>query len=111
MIRKGKKTKSSISKFPRQHRENKYNMYRLISSLGVFIIIGLLVMLGVQYFQQLKVMQELTDYESKVTKHEQRQLELELEIERLQKKDYIEVLARERLGLVKPGEVIFQLED
>ena len=33
------------------------------------------------------------------------------EIERLQELDYIEVLARERLGLVKPDEIIFQLED
>jgi len=36
---------------------------------------------------------------------------LEEEIVRLQDLDYLETLARERLGLVKPGEVIFQLED
>jgi cell division protein FtsB len=43
--------------------------------------------------------------------HEARQAAIELEIERLKELDYIEILARERLGLVKPGEIIFQLED
>ncbi len=111
MIIKSKKPKDSISKFPRQHRENNYNMYKLICTLGFFIIIGLSVLIGVQHFQQLKITEKLEEYESRVAEHKQRQSELELEIERLHEIDYIEVLARERLGLVKPDEVVFQLED
>ncbi len=111
MIIKRKKPKDSISKFPRQHRENNYSMYKLICIMGFFIIIGLSVLIGVQHFQQLKTMEKLKEYESKAAEHRQRQSELELEIERLHENDYIEVLARERLGLVKPDEVIFQLED
>jgi len=108
---KRKKAKKSISRFPRQHRENRYSLYRLISSLGVLIIIALVLIIGVQYFQKLKIEQELAEHEFRLQEYEQRQADLKLEIERLQETDYIEALARERLGLVKPDEVIFQLED
>ncbi len=108
---KRNKAKKSISRFPRQHRENRYSLYRLISSLGIFIIIALALIIGVQYFQKLKIEQELAEYEFRLQEYEQRQADLKLEIERLQETDYIEALARERLGLVKPDEVIFQLED
>ncbi len=108
---KRKKAGSSVSKFPVQHRENRYDMYRLISAVGILVIIGLSVMLGTQYLQQLKVQQELAEHEKRLEIKEQQRQDLELEIERLQETDYIEILARERLGLVKPDEVIFQLED
>ncbi len=108
---KRKKAKRPVSRLPRQYRENRYSLYKLISSLGIFIIIALSVIIGVQYFQQLKIEQELAEYEFRLQEYEQRQADLKLEIERLQETDYIEALARERLGLVKPEEVIFQLED
>ncbi|MGM0688749.1 MAG: FtsB family cell division protein [Bacillota bacterium] len=86
-------------------------MYRLISTIAVLVAFGLLFMMGIQYVQQLRVRQELADYEDKVLFQQRRQDDLQVEIERLQNLDYIEILARDRLGLVKPDEIIFQLED
>jgi len=86
-------------------------MYRLFSIVGFFIILGLLVTIGAQYIQQVRAKQELAAFEALLREHEARQAAIELEIERLKELDYIEIMARERLGLVKPGEIIFQLED
>ncbi len=86
-------------------------MYRFVGTVGVLVIIALCVMIGAQYLQQLRVKQELADYEARLEEYEQRKRDLELEIERLQEIGYIEMLARDRLGLVKSDEVIFQLED
>lgn len=99
-----------VSSFP--HRRGKdYSLYRLLSTVGLFVICGLLIIIGAQYLQQYKAKQELTEYELRMEQEKARQLYIETEIERLQNLDYLELLARERLGLVKPGEIIFQLED
>ncbi len=104
------KAKDASWSFPRRRGEG-YSVYRLITTIGVFIIICLLVIIGAQFLNYRKVQQELADFEKRVRDYELRQAAIEQEIERLQNLDYIEVLARERLGLVKPGEIIFQLED
>ncbi len=111
MNSKRNKNKEAISSFPRYPRGNKYTLYRLVSTVVILITIGLLLMIGAQYIQQLRIKQELADYEAKVLDQERRRDDLQAEIERLQDPDYIEILARERLGLVKPDEIIFQLED
>ncbi len=105
------KAKDALWSFPHRRRGDGYNLYRLISTIGVFIIIGLLIVIGAQFLKYQKVQQELADFEKRVSDYELRQAAVEEEIERLQNLDYIEALARERLGLVKPGEIIFQLED
>ncbi len=111
MVNKTNKKRPPVSDFPRQHRGNRYSVYRLFSSIGIVIILGLLIMTGAQYIQQYRSAQELARYEEKIAEQKARHDELQAEIERLQHNDYIEVLARDRLGLVKPGEIIFQLED
>jgi cell division protein FtsB len=110
MNNSAQKKRKTISSFPRQ-RGREYNVYRLVSSIGIFVILGLLIMIGAQYLQQYKVKLELAEYESRMEQEKARQAYIEAEIERLQNLDYLELLARERLGLVKPGEIIFQLED
>jgi cell division protein FtsB len=105
------KAKDAPWSFPRRRRGDGYSLYRLINTIGVFIIIGLLIVIGAQFLRYQKVQQELADFEKRVRDYELRQAAVEEEIERLQNLDYIEALARERLGLVKPGEIIFQLED
>ncbi|MGM0653546.1 MAG: FtsB family cell division protein [Bacillota bacterium] len=107
----GRKKKKPVSTFPSQYRESKYSTYKFVSSVGILIIVGLLIMLGAQHLQQRTIAKELAENEDSVTEYEQRKAELEMEIERLQETGYIETLARERLGLVKPDEIIIQLED
>ncbi len=111
MNAKYQKSRKAVSAFPRRRQGSNYSMYRLVSLIGVFIIIGLLLVVGAQHIQQVRAKQELADLEGRLREHEARQEAIELEIERLKDLDYIEILARERLGLVKPDEIIFQLED
>lgn len=111
MASREKKGKKAVSSFPRRHRDNSYSLYRLISSVGIIVILGLLVVIGTQYIRYYQTRQELAAYEIRIAEYEARQETMEAEIERLQNLDYIEILARNRLGLVKPGEVVFQLED
>jgi len=103
--------KNARNAFPGDRHGDRYSAYRLITLTGFFIIIGLLIIIGAQYLQYYRAEQELANLESRVAEQEARQENLQVEIERLQHMDYIEILARDRLGLVKPGEIIFQLED
>jgi len=111
MNNKNQKIRDHVSTFPRHHQGENYSTYRLISIIGFFVILGLLVILGAQYIQYARAKQELEVFEARLREHEARQAAVEREIERLKDLDYIEVLARERLGLVKPDDIIFQLED
>lgn len=111
MTKEKKGSTKAVTGFPRQHRGNRYTMYRLVSLVGVFVIVGLLALVGAQAIQYYKTEQELAGYEKRLQEQEQRQALYMEEIEWLKDYSYIEMLARERLGLVKPGELIFQLED
>jgi len=86
-------------------------MYRLLVIVLGFIVIGLLVIIGAQYLRQREAGQALDEMEKIISEMREQQTTLEEEILKLQDLDYIEVLARERLGLVRPDEVIFQFED
>ncbi len=108
---KQKKADYAVSSFPSRQRGEGFGIYRLVSAVGMLVIIGLLVIIAFQYLRQHRVSRELAEVEALVVEHQARQVAMETEIERLQDMNYIEILARIRLGLVKPGEVIFQLED
>jgi len=111
MTSKRKHKSGVVSAFPRRHRENRYSMYRLLVFILSLVVFGLLVIIGAQYLRQREVSQALEKMEKHVSEVKERQAALEEEILKLQDLDYIEVLARERLGLVRPDEVIFQFED
>jgi cell division protein FtsB len=107
-----KKTgRKAVTAFPGQNRENRYTMYRLMVIILSLVICGMLLIIGLQYLKQYQAKAALDELENRISEISERQAVLEEEIVRLQDLDYIEALARERLGLVKPGEVIFQLED
>ncbi len=107
----GQKRSSPVSRFPVRHTENRYSMLRLLLIVLSFIVLGLLVIIGAQYLRQREAGQALAELEKKISEMREQQATLEEEILKLQDLDYIEVLARERLGLVRPDEVIFQFED
>lgn len=111
MKKKAVKSKDAVSAIPGRYKTNSYSLYRLVSAVGFLFIICLLMVIAAQYIQQLRVRQELAELEARVEMSKENHEALEIEIERLQELGYIESQARERLGLVKPGELIFQLED
>ncbi len=97
--------------FPSHRQERGFSVLKLVTCTGLVLICCLLVVLSVQHVQYRNLKSELEQYESKIEYHEQVKVEKEEKIERLQDPDYIEVEARRRLGLIRPDEVIFQLED
>jgi len=111
MFFSNRKEKKDQVNFPRYQKESNYSLYRLISATGLLIIICLLVVIGAQHLRQRQAEQELLEYKARIEKLEQRREETLREIERLQDLDYIEIQARNRLGLVKPEDRIFQIED
>jgi len=111
MLARPKGSSGTVSSFPVRHRENRYSIYRLLVIVLSVIVFGLLVIIGAQYLRQREAGKALEEMEKRISEMRERQTTLEEEILKLQDLDYIEVLARERLGLVRPDEVIFQFED
>ncbi len=103
--------KNGVSSFPRPHQNDRFSLYRLVSMAGLILILGLLSIIGFQYFEHHRLQQELAAYEQEIEYFNTRKETLSVEIERLEDIEYLEVLARKRLGLVKPGEIVFQFED
>ncbi len=111
MLFSKKNDKKEQVNFPRYQKDSNFSLYKLISATGILIVICLLVVIGAQYLRQRQAEQELLEYKARIDQMEQRQEETLNEIERLQDLNYIEIQARNRLGLVKPEDRIFQIED
>lgn len=103
--------KPSGKSFPRYKSAPPSGYYRLFSLVGWLVILIFLVIIGVQHYRGYRIREELSKEERQKELYEQRIEELEREIALLEDRDYIEVLARRRLGLVRPGDLVFQLED
>lgn len=58
--------------------------------------------------KERELLAKKASYETRVASEEERQRELEEEAAYRQTKSYIEKLAREKMGLVKPNEVILR---
>lgn len=99
-----------VAPFPRR-RQRSYGFSRLLTLCGAILFCFLLIVAAVQIFQYRRLQKELIAAERRVAEYESRNEELAEEIARLHEPGYIELLARKWLGLVKPGEIVFQLED
>lgn len=86
-------------------------MRKLIVACGSVVICFLLLIIAVQWLQQRSLKGKLLEKEALIEELEKRNLAAGEEVERLQELSYIEVLARKYLGLVKPGEIVLQIED
>lgn len=111
MAPRGNKQKKDVSNLPRQKRAGNYGTNRLVNAVGIIVICVLVVVIFAQHLQQRRAAQQLAEYEVRIEKYEMQKEAAKKELERLQDLGYIEVLARNRLGLVKPDETIYQIED
>jgi len=100
----------NVAVLPRRKR-GRLGLYKLtiISSL-VFVLL-LLAVIGFQYAQKHQLQQQLIQNQARINEYEALNLSHGREIEKLKQTSYIEILARKYLGLVKPGETVFLLED
>ena len=71
----------------------------------IVIIACFAVLLVMQFYTLWQLRQEESHLQQQITELQKRNAELEAEKQRLQDPKEIEALAREKLGLVKPGEV------
>jgi len=111
MKKKEIKQKKKISNMPQRYQGDRYNLYRLISTVGFFVICGLVLLILMQHIQYRRIQEELKKNELLLDEYEKRLEAVNTQIQWLHELDYIEILARQRLGLVKPDEIVFQLED
>ncbi len=83
----------------------------MLKKFRFFIIIILLVLCyipGFAKFQELK--QKFKDTQAEVRKVQKQNLALEKEIARLKNsQDYLEIVAREKMGVVKKGETVIKI--
>jgi cell division protein FtsB len=99
-----------VAPFPRR-RQKSYGYARLLTLSGALLFCFLLAVAAVQVFQHRRLQRELAAAEQRVSEYESRNREMAEEIARLHEPDYIELLARKLLGLVKPGEIVYRLDD
>lgn len=75
--------------------------------LLIIVIIVFAVKLVINMRKVNKMESELNNLQQKVQEEIKRNEELKEEIERVKSHDYVEKVARDELGLVKPGEILF----
>lgn len=99
-----------VTSFPRRRRAG-YGISRLVALAGVLVLCFLFAITLVQMLQYNRLQKEVAAAEGGVAEKERRNESAAEEVARLEDHDYIEVLARKWLGFVRPGEIVFQLED
>ncbi len=99
-----------VTPLPRRRRRS-LGMYKLVVASGVILLFLLTAVIGAQSIRQHRLRGQLDDYHARIEEYELRNETVRAEIERLDELSYIEMLARKYLGLVKPGDTVFQLKD
>ena len=81
------------------------------SGIGIFVLIGFLMYFVYVMYDQQKVMSakevEMNNIQTKIQEESKLNEDLKKQKEMLNSDEYIEKVAREKLGMVKPGEKIF----
>lgn len=110
MFKRRKKTVSGkITRLPR--RSSSSGLRKLVNFTGLFLCFILLSVAAVQFFQKNELERNLQEIEQKNIEYRTRNQEMSGEIMRLHEPDYIEMLARKYLGLVKPGDRVYRIDD
>ncbi|MDA8235822.1 MAG: septum formation initiator family protein [Clostridia bacterium] len=75
--------------------------------VGIFLVAGyLLFAFGNQFLQINQMDREIVNIKNQIKVLEMKNREIKKEIRQLQSDTYVERIAREKLGLVKPGETV-----
>lgn len=92
--------------------KDKFLLKRIIPLFLLFIIIIFTYQIFNNFMQINELEKNINETEAKIEDTEKSNLKLERELRLVDNPDYIERLAREKLGLVKPGEeLIIPVED
>ena len=97
----------ALERSARTREQNRLSMWIAAVVVGVLIVVILVACAGL--YRRLHTNREkIEELKSEIVKEEQRTEEIEEYKEYTQTKEYIEEVAREKLGLVYEGEVIFK---
>jgi len=96
-------------KNPKKRRRFKFPKIRLrFAILWVFIIVMLSGFIVAQAGRYNELRTELNDINARITSYQNDVYGLQLQIEFFDNDAHIEDLARERLGMVRPNEIVFR---
>jgi len=99
-----------ITRLPRR-KQRAFGMYKLaVAAASVFMLL-LVVVICFQFVQKRRHQQLFEQNQTLIMEYEARNHSAQQEINKLNEISYIEQQARKYLGLVKPGETVFLLED
>ena len=94
----------------RKRQQNRFSMF-----LVTLVVVMMLVLVGVRSVELRSKIDakaaELSQLEAQIEAEEERAAEIEALGKEVQTKGYIEDVAREKLGLVYEGEILFKQED
>ena len=107
MFRKNYSKKRKVNKKGRKNPQNRFSMFLAVTVVGILLVaISVIsVRLTAQLEEKDKVKQEL---EAQIEKEQQRAQELEELEKQVQTDQFKEKVAREKLGMVKEGEIVFE---
>ena len=94
----------------RKRHQNRFSMF--LVTLVVVMVMTVVAVRSVELQQKIDVKQaELAEIEAQIAAEKERTLEIEDFAKEVQTKGYIENIAREKLGLVYEGEILFKQDD
>ncbi|HEX3032620.1 MAG TPA: septum formation initiator family protein [Bacillota bacterium] len=79
---------------------------RLVLTIAMVYGLAVIFSFGHQFFQMQEIQRDMENVQSQIQDMQQRNRELRQEVGRLNTDSYVERIAREKLGLVKPGETV-----
>lgn len=92
----------------RRARRKKQQAIVILTIIGL-LTLGVVIAFARGFVRNLRLKQEVTKIQREIQAMELRNAELEKEIMRMQSPEHVERVAREELGLVKPGETLYIL--
>jgi cell division protein FtsB len=103
----GKEEPMALEKSAKQNEQNKLSMGLAAVVVGILIVVIMVACFGL-YQRLVKNRERISELQSEIVKEEQRAEDIEEYRKYTETREYIEEVAREKLGLVYEGEVIFK---
>jgi cell division protein FtsB len=104
-VRRQKKEKVSSRKFLPKHKKNfRFPVSRLSSLILILLLIYLVVSFTLQFKKLYAMQNEMKEVQKKVVELQDKNDQMRKQLKLVQSDQYIEQMAREKLGLVKSGE-------
>ena len=97
----------ALQKSASHNEQNKLSMGLAAVVVGILIVVIMVACFGLHQ-RLVKNRERINELETEITKEEQRAEDIEVYRKYTETREYIEEVAREKLGLVYEGEVIFK---